>query len=287
MPAGVPDRLGVCDTLLVAPVLIAQLTDTHVVAENTDTELYVDNNERMAQAVAMLNAEAPSPAAVVMTGDLVNDARADEYGALAELLAPLEIPVLPLPGNHDDRALLRSTFADFEWSDTEHLSWVRFVDGVRVIGLDSTRPGSHGGQFDDERAEWLAAALAVPHHGATLLAMHHPPFVTGIEWMDRAGFLGLDVLRELVAKSPIDRVVCGHMHRPIVGSVGGVPALVAMSTVQHVALDLAPGATVSLVRDPVGYQLHRVDGTDVVTHSRYIDTGQQPFVPDWAIDDYA
>ena len=53
---------------------------------------------------------------------------------------------------------------------------------------------------------------------------------------------------------------------------------------QHVALDLDPSAAVSLVRDPVGYQLHRVDGTDVVTHSRYIDTGQQPFVPDWAVD---
>jgi 3',5'-cyclic AMP phosphodiesterase CpdA len=264
--------------------LIAQLTDTHVVAWDTDTELYVDNNARAAMAVAMLDAEVPAPVAVVMTGDLVNDARPEEYAALTELLAPLRMPVLPLPGNHDDRALVRATFSDFDWADCEHLSWVQVVDGVRIVGLDSTRPGSHGAEFDTERAEWLASALAAPHEGATLLAMHHPPFITGIEWMDRAGFVGLDVLVEIVSSSSVDRIICGHMHRPIGASVGGVAAQVSMSTVQHVALDLAPGAAVSLVRDPVGYQLHRIDGTDVVTHSRYIDTGQHPFVPDWAID---
>lgn len=266
------------------PVLIAQLTDTHVVAWNTEAELYVDNNERAVSAVALLNAESPPPAAVVLTGDLVNDAHPDEYAALTEILAPLEIPVLPLPGNHDDRALVRSTFGDFDWSDTEHLSWVRIVDGVRVVGLDSTRAGSDGGEFDVARAEWLAAALAVPHAGATLLAMHHPPFVTGIEWMDRAGFVGLDVLVEIISSSPIDRIICGHMHRSIGSSVRGVATQVAMSTVQHVALDLSPVATVSLVRDPVGYQMHRIDGTNVVTHSRYMDTGEQPFEPGWAAD---
>jgi 3',5'-cyclic AMP phosphodiesterase CpdA len=269
------------------PVLIAQLTDTHVVAWNTTTELYVDNNQRTANAVAMLNAEVPAPAAVVLTGDLVNDARPEEYAALAELLAPLEMPVLPLPGNHDDRELVRSTFADFDWSDTEHLSWVRVVDGVRIVGLDSTRPGRRGAEFDDERADWLTMALAAPHDGATLLAMHHPPFVTGIDWMDRAGFVGLDKLAGVISASSIDRIICGHLHRPIGSSVGGVAAQVAMSTVQHVALDLAPAANISLVREPVGYQLHRVDGVDIVTHSRYLDTGEQPFEPSWAVDYYA
>ena len=282
-------RCHACATLcdVVEPVLIAQLTDTHVVAWNTDTELYVDNNARTAAAVAMLNGEAPAPAAVVMTGDLVNDARPDEYAALAELLVPLESAVLPLPGNHDDRTLVRATFADFDWPDSEHLSWVRVVDGVRIVGLDSTRPGRHGGEFDTERAEWLASTLAQPHDGATLLAMHHPPFVTGIGWMDRAGFVGLDMLVEIISSSSIERIICGHMHRPIGSSVGGVATQVAMSTVQHVALDLAPAAAVALVRDPVGYQVHRVEGRDVVTHSRYIGTGEQPFVPHWAFDDYA
>lgn len=279
---------ALCDTRVVAePVLIAQLTDTHVVGWNTDTELYVDNNRRTADAVAMLNAEVPAPAAVVMTGDLVNDARPDEYEALGELLAPLDIDVLPLPGNHDDRTLVRATFPDFGWADTDHLSWVRVVDGVRVVGLDSTRPGHPGAEFDRERVDWLRAALDTTHDGVTVLAMHHPPFVTGIDWMDRAGFIGLDVFTEIVRDSAVDRIICGHMHRPIGSAVGGVAAQVAMSTVQHVALDLAPGARVSLVRDPVGYQVHRIDGGDVVTHSRYIDTAEVSFEPDWADDHYA
>ena len=105
--------------------------------------------------------------------------------------------------------------------------------------------------------------------------------------MDRAGFIGLDRFAEIVGGASVDRIICGHMHRPIGSSVGGVAAQVAMSTVQHVALDLAPRAGVSLVRDPVGYQLHRVQGGAVVTHSRFIETGEVPFEPDWAADDYA
>ena len=35
---------------------------------------------------------------------------------LAEALAPLSVPTLPIPGNHDDRALLRATFLFLERS---------------------------------------------------------------------------------------------------------------------------------------------------------------------------
>ncbi len=82
--------------------------------------------------------------------------------------------------------------------------------------------------------------------------------------------------------------MCGHMHRSITSVVAGVPAEVGISTVQHVAPDLAPGSGPSLVRDPVGYQIHRVADASgagrVVSHARYIEIGGAPFVPEWAAD---
>ena len=53
-------------------LLIAQLTDTHVVGRDNTEDLYVDNNARLDNAVARINGEQPTIAAVIATGDLTN-----------------------------------------------------------------------------------------------------------------------------------------------------------------------------------------------------------------------
>lgn len=261
------------------PVLIAQLSDTHVVARGSDAELHVDNNAQVAEAIDSLCAETPAISAVVVSGDVTNDGRSDEFAMFADLCAPIEMPLLPIPGNHDDRSLLRSTFPDVGWEEADHASWVAEVAGVRVIGLDSTRAGEDGAEFDDERAAWLSEVLAAAFDGPTLLAMHHPPFITGIGWMDDAGFLGLDLFRSAIAGSAVDRIMCGHLHRPMTSTVGGVVAQVGISPVQHIALDLDPDSGIALVRDPIGYQIHRIVDREIVTHTRYTGTDEQAFTP--------
>jgi Icc protein len=273
----------------VPPLLIAQLTDTHAVARNTDEELFVDNNGRLVAAVAQINAESPAVRAVLATGDLTNSGHPDEYKFLVSEVSSFQIPYLALPGNHDDRDLLRESFPDNPWVDEDHASWVTTVDGdgdlsVRIVGLDSTRLGEHGAEFDTEREDWLRSTLATHHTGPTILAMHHPPFVTGIGWMDGTGFVGRDRFAAVLAEHPVDRIVCGHMHRPIASSVAGIPAQVGLSTVQHVALGLGEDDGISMIREPVGYQILRVTEAGIVVHTRYIDGEESPFVPTWAAD---
>jgi 3',5'-cyclic AMP phosphodiesterase CpdA len=273
-------------------VLVGQLTDTHVAAEGPDgaplDELFVDNNARLVAAVASINAEVPALDVLLGTGDLTNWARPAEYDILAELMAPLTVPFLPLPGNHDDRDLLRATFPDAPWVDAAHASWVTVVEGVRIVGLDSTRPGEPGAEFDHEREAWLRSGLSEGHGGVTLLALHHPPFATGVGWMDGSGFVGLEQLRAVLTEHRVDKVMCGHFHRPASSTIAGIPVQVGLATVQHVDLDLAPDAGVSLVIDPVGYQIHRVSAGTVVTHTRYIDTKERAstrrIIPSWADD---
>ena len=259
-----------------APTLIAQLTDIHVVARDSDQEQWVDNTARLREAVASIGDETPPVAAVLATGALAGGGRPGEYSMLTELFAPLTVPLLPLPGNHDDRALIRETFPAAPWADVDHASWVTEVEGVRLVGLDSIRPGMPGAAYDAPREDWLRAQLATPFAGPTILAVHHPPFVTGIEWMDDAGFVGLDRLAVTLTDHPVDRVVCGHMHRPISSTIAGIPVQVGVSTVESVALDLSEGSRPAVIRDPSGYLVHRIVGHDIVTHTRYIATGERP-----------
>ncbi|MFK8025877.1 MAG: metallophosphoesterase [Ilumatobacter sp.] len=259
-------------------VLIAQLSDTHVVAGSAD----LDNDERLEMAVHALRRESPAPTIVLLTGDLTDTATDEQYERLIEILDPLDVPLLALPGNHDVRNSVRRAFPDTPWIDAEHASWVSVVSGIRIVGLDSTRPGSNDGECDEERAAWLAGVLAAPHDGATLIAMHHPPFATGIDWMDADGFVGIDAFRDVVgAAGSVDRIVCGHLHRPAGATVSGVGAQVGVSTAHHVALDLETDSTPQIIDEPFGYQLHVVSGRDVVTHTRYVGTGAEPYVPDW------
>ncbi len=270
-------------------MLLAQLTDTHVVGAANEVELYVDNNRRLAQAVDRLNAETVQPDAVLITGDLSENGTPEEMNVIVAELDRLRAPVLPLPGNHDRRDTFRSAF-DMKWasenSDQTHLSWVVSLDSasepVQVIGLDTVVPGCHGGAFDHERELWLGAVLADASDCPTVIAMHHPPFNSGIHWMDEMGLVGADAFADLVSDHPnVVRILCGHLHRPITTTVGGVTTTVGLSTTHHVGLNLDPNATPEVIRDPAGYQLHYFNGSHWVTHTRHIDTGEESFVPKW------
>ncbi len=261
-------------------MLLAQFTDTHVLER--DEVHFLDNNASLASIVASLNAELPRPDLVLATGDLTNWGLPPQYEVLSELLSDLELPVLPLMGNHDDRAQMRQLFPDVPWADADHASWVTGHDAITLIGLDTTDPDTHGAVFDDERGAWLESCLhSAP--GPVILAMHHPPFTTGVDWMDASGFAGLASFRQVIAEhsEKLLRILCGHFHRPVTTTVEGVTTSVCLGGAYHVGLDLRPAADRSVIRDPRGYQLHLLNGTDVVTHTRYVDTGETAFDPGW------
>ncbi len=263
-------------------MLLAQLTDTHVLDPESDEERWVDNNARLALAISALNAEHPAPDLVVATGDLTNDGQPGELAELVRQLGGLDVPLMVLPGNHDDRASLRAAF-DQPWGVESHLSWSIECGPIQVIGLDTTVPRQIHGLFDAEREAWLVETLARSAGRPTLIAMHHPPFVSGISWMDGGRLRRAAAFAALVAANPqVNRIVCGHLHRPVQTAVGGVLTTVGLSTVHHVALNLAEDATIEMIRDPAGYQLHNFDGANWVSHTRYIDTGEAAFVPSWA-----
>ncbi|EFL52553.1 metallophosphoesterase [Solidesulfovibrio fructosivorans JJ]] len=254
-------------------MLIAQLSDLHV-AENGLAYGQAPSTQALANAVAYLNALVPAPDVVLVSGDIADHGLDGEYAQAASLLGRLKARFLPIPGNHDNRARLRAAFAPQSSLQAAHPDApVRYVDDtlpLRLVGLDSTRPGQHGGGLTPQDLDWLEQVLAEGR--PTLLFMHHPPFTVGIGNMDADGFTRAAPLQDLLGRFPnVARLCCGHMHRPVVRAFGGTLACIAPSTSLQLALDLTPDAPSRFMLEPGGLALHYLacpdrDPAGLVTH---------------------
>ena len=104
--------------------------------------------------------------------------------------------------------------------------------------------------------------------------------VTGIAYMDGHGLANAREFAEVVRRHPqLERVVCGHLHRPIQARVGGTLASTAPSTAHQVALDLGDGNPLMFTMEPPACQLHvwRPD-TGLVSHTSYIGDFDGPYL---------
>ena len=250
-------------------MLIAQITDTHIKPDGALAYKRVDTAGFLARAVDQLLHLDPRPDVVLATGDLVDGGRSEEYQRLRRLLAPLPMPVYLIPGNHDDRDALRREFADHSYMPRDGFIQYVIDDGpVRLIALDTLLPGSAGGLVDTERVAWLDARLGETRSKPTLIFMHHPPFKTGIAYMDSIGLEGADALADVVRRhAHVERVVCGHLHRSIQSRWAGTVASTVPSTAHQVALDMREDADLGFTLEPPGYALHLWrEGVGLVSH---------------------
>ncbi|OWJ60571.1 phosphodiesterase [Paraburkholderia caledonica] len=264
-------------------MLLAQISDLHIKRPGGLAYRRVDTAAYLARCVAALNALVPRPDAVIITGDLVDQGDPQQYEHLKTLLAPLELPYFLLVGNHDDRAALRAAFPDRAelHSGGEFVQYAFDVGALRVIALDSLKPGQSAGTLCDARLAWLETQLDAASGKPTIVALHHPPFACGIGHMDE---LRLDSsasarLAALIARYPnVERVICGHVHRPMFVRFGGTIASAVPAPAHQVALDLRDDAPSAFMMEPPAYALHRYDpATGLVTHHAYVDAADGPY----------
>ena len=252
---------------------IAQITDLHVVAKDRLCYRRVPTNEQLREAVAHINDLKPSPDVVIASGDLTDHGREDEYLHLREIVSDLKFPVYVIPGNHDNREILTRTFADRGYIPAApfvHYAIEEFP--IRMIGLDSTVPGHHHGEMCAERLQWLDRTLKARPDVPTLIFMHHPPFRTGIQWMDSSGLHGGREMEKVVTRHrQVVRVACGHIHRPMHVAWAGTIASTSPSTCHQVALELSGSEGFEFVMEPRAIQLHVWDPSyGLISHLSYI-----------------
>lgn len=263
-------------------MILCQITDTHIRAERKKAYGVVDTSTMLERCVRHVLQLPQRPDAVVLTGDLVDWGRVEDYELLKELLKPLldALPVYLLPGNHDDREALRQSFADHAYL-RQWESFVQFaIDDhpVRLVALDTVIPNTGSGELCAQRLRWLDETLKAQPERATVVALHHPPFTTGIGHMDRLSLSGSEALARIVSCHPqVERVIAGHLHRPITVRFGGTVASTCPSSAHQVVLDLDPDAADCYVLEPPGYQLHWWDGRGLVSHSVVIGDFDGPY----------
>lgn len=268
-------------------MLIAQISDCHIVEHGDLMADRVDSSIGLRRAVDRLNALGDELDVVIATGDLVNDGRPAQYERLAELLAPLDAPLLAVPGNHDDRTELRARYELPDGSPDEPIDHVVELGNVRLVCLDTTIPGRHDGGLSATQLAWLDDVLGADPQRRTLIVQHHPPFPSGIQAMDRYQLAGAPAEAEIVARYPaVAAIVTGHYHRPIMCGFGGTTAFCCPSTAAQLADRLGPGPT-TYVDEAPALALHVVDDSDVASVAVRTHVVQladaATWVPSWAL----
>ncbi len=201
-------------------MLIAQLSDLHVCSDPTLSAKNIFA-ERAIEAIWRLKSR---PDVVILTGDVTEFGTAEEYKLVGRMLSRLDMPIYPIPGNHDDRDRMRAEFRQIGQLTAGYklLNYVIETRPVRLIGLDSVIPGRAEGALAQEALDFLDDALAKERRVPTLIFLHHPPIMTGLESKDGIRlFKGADRLVNILAGHPqIERIVSGHFHRSIQARFG-------------------------------------------------------------------
>lgn len=234
------------------PFLLAQISDLHVT--DRPGAKTPDAAARLQRVLGALAAHRPD--AILATGDLVDEGSASEYALLREILADAPAPVFLLPGNHDDASALRRAFLEHAYlPEQPPLCFTLEHLPLRVVAVDQTFPGLEGGLFMPEHAEWMHAALSADPATPTIVALHHPPFLMHTRF-DEVGLDGADLFTAVIERHPqVRRIVCGHVHRAVIGRVAHADVMTCPSTARAFTPNFddesAPAAD-----DPPGYLLH-------------------------------
>lgn len=261
-------------------MLVAQISDLHVRPEGQLYQGVADSNRMLGDAIRHLHALDRRPDLVLVTGDLVDEGEEREYAMARVILDELLIPYLVIPGNHDERENFRRAFADHTYLPRDGPIHYCIDDyPVRVIALDSTVPAQHHGAIDARGLRWLRSSLESDPHKPTLVMLHHPPFVSGISYIDKYRCFDAGDLEATIASSRnVVAVLCGHVHRPMLRRWAGTIVCSCPSTTTEIALQLAPGAPPRSFLGPAACMLHLWDEQQgLVSHISYVGQYEGPY----------
>ena len=257
--------------------MLVQLSDLHL----REGESRPGAAKRLAHAVRQVTALRPAPDALLLSGDLVDVPSSAAYERSRELLAPLGVPLHAIPGNHDDRDLLRAHFGPHPATAGAPVHFAVTCGALRLVACDSTSPGDDAGALGQGELAWLDETLTQAPQIPTLLALHHPPVLTGVRSMDAIALAVADrvALEALLGRHPqVQAITCGHVHTTMTTAFAGRPLLICPSTNSALELDLRPRDDIpfALSQQPLGFAVHALVDGRLVSHVQPLEQLAEP-----------
>lgn len=230
--------------------VLLHISDTHLIAGNGPLYGAVDADGRLGELLELLKRSRVRPDAIIFTGDLADTGESEAYRKLRAVVAPfaaeLGAELFWVMGNHDNRAALRRFLLD-EAPSMAPLDRVRMIDGLRIITLDTSVPGSHHGEISIAQLGWLAEELAISTPDGTILALHHPPIPSVLDLAVTVELRDQASLGRVLRGSDVRAILAGHLHYSTNATFVGIPVSVASATCY--TQDLTVGAGGSRGRD--------------------------------------
>ncbi|MGM0571681.1 3',5'-cyclic-AMP phosphodiesterase [Marinobacter sp.] len=205
---------------------VLQITDPHLMADDSGTLLGVRTRDSLHAVVQTARARQPAPDLLLATGDLAQDASEPAYHEFARQVAAFDCPESWVAGNHDNSDILNRVAARYQAAGRHFL-----VGNWQVIMLDSSVHGQVYGQLGEAELGFLADALAAFPGRPALIGLHHHPVRIDTDWMNAIGLHNRDQFWEVVDRFPqVKAVLWGHIHQDLDLYRGDVRLLATPST---------------------------------------------------------
>jgi 3',5'-cyclic AMP phosphodiesterase CpdA len=183
-------------------VTIAHISDPHV-----GSPFFVPN--LMNRVIAELNEMRPD--VVVVSGDLTADGYRQEYKNWVAYAERIQAPMLTVPGNHDSRNVGYLHFEDLVGSRM----WSHDVEGVRIVGVDSSEPDLNEGKVGRVHYDWVRRQFEEPALLKVFVLHHHLLPIPGTG-RERSTVMDAGDLLEVLIHAGVQVVLSGHKHVPYV-----------------------------------------------------------------------
>jgi 3',5'-cyclic AMP phosphodiesterase CpdA len=183
-------------------VTIAHISDPHV-----GSQFFVPN--LMNRVIAELNEMRPD--VVVVSGDLTAEGYRQEYKNWVAYAERIQAPMLTVPGNHDSRNVGYLHFEDLIGSRM----WSHDIEGVRIIGVDSSEPDLNEGKVGRVHYDWIRRQFEEPAELKVFVLHHHLLPIPGTG-RERSTVMDAGDLLEVLIHAGVHVVLSGHKHVPYV-----------------------------------------------------------------------
>ena len=234
-------------TGMMSVVRLTHLTDPHLYGGEGELLRGIPTLPSLEATLAHAQRRDWPPDAVLVTGDLVQDDPAG-YAHFRRVFSALRLPVLCLPGNHDEPEAMRRELdcAPFTVGGAVDLGlW-------RIVLLDSTIAGSAAGRLSAQALATLQSALAGTPPRHALVCLHHHPVPMASRWLDRVGLQNADEFFDVIDRhANVRGIVWGHVHQSYDALRNGVRLLATPSTC---AQFLPRSEQFAIDRRPPGYR---------------------------------